>query len=260
MPTSRIWTADTGRSMPLWSVSVMMSRLYLGVHSPADIVVGGIIGCIILAIWMKTDDLFDLALSYGSNVIPKSIIYSLLFLFIHPQPEAETNSYFETVCMIGVTVGVAIGRATFTKQTTLLKAIIESAQDNTTWFTVAWVSLLKLLLGYALVILTRMVFKEVFMYLVALSLRVVDIEYFSSRKIKNFYFHTDYSTSFKLPPVEKLVKEKEERICKVRSRPENIRNKWNIEFPVRYLTYACMGWMCICGTPLLCHTIGLTVN
>lgn len=49
------------------SVFVMMSRLYLGVHSPADIVVGGIIGCIVLAIWMKTDDLFDMAISYGTN-------------------------------------------------------------------------------------------------------------------------------------------------------------------------------------------------
>ena len=49
------------------SVFVMMSRLYLGVHSPADIVVGGIIGCIVLSIWMKTDDLFDIAVSYGTN-------------------------------------------------------------------------------------------------------------------------------------------------------------------------------------------------
>ncbi|XP_020905233.1 sphingosine-1-phosphate phosphatase 2 [Exaiptasia diaphana] len=242
----------------LWSILVMMSRLYLGVHSPADIVVGGIIGCIILAIWLKTDDMFDLGLCYGSNVIAKSLIYSLLLLFIHPQPEAETNSYFETICMAGVTVGVAIGRATFTKHSTILKAVFESAQENTTWFTIAWVSLLKLTLGYILVILTRMVFKQIFMNLVGLALRVVDIEYFSSRKIENFYFHTDYSASFKLPPIEKQKKKK--RLSKVRSRPENIRSKWNIEYPVRYLTYACMGWMCICGTPLLCQSLGLTVQ
>jgi membrane-associated phospholipid phosphatase len=53
----------------------MMSRLYLGVHSPADIVVGGIIGCIVLAIWMKTDDLFDMALSYGTNSMYKHHIF-----------------------------------------------------------------------------------------------------------------------------------------------------------------------------------------
>ncbi|XP_031556967.1 sphingosine-1-phosphate phosphatase 2-like [Actinia tenebrosa] len=241
----------------MWSVFVMMSRLYLGVHSPADIVVGGIIGCIVLAIWMKTDDLFDMAISYGSNVIPKAVVYSLLLLFIHPQPLTETNSFFETNCMTGVTVGVAVGRATNNKYSAISKAVLESGDENTTWFTYLWVSVLKLALGYFLVILTRMVCKAVFMSLISLAYRVVDIEYFSSRKIKNYYFRTAYSNSFKLPPIEKQGVKK--RIHKVRSRDENIRYKWNIEFPVRYLTYACMGWMCVCGTPLLCHSIGLTV-
>lgn len=45
----------------------MFSRLYLGVHSPADIVAGGIIGCIILAYWIKIDSIVDRSISFGDN-------------------------------------------------------------------------------------------------------------------------------------------------------------------------------------------------
>lgn len=45
----------------------MFSRLYLGVHSPADIVSGGIVGCIILALWIKVDNAVDLYISFGNN-------------------------------------------------------------------------------------------------------------------------------------------------------------------------------------------------
>lgn len=45
----------------------MFSRLYLGVHSPADIVAGGIIGCVILAYWIKIDSIVDRSISFGDN-------------------------------------------------------------------------------------------------------------------------------------------------------------------------------------------------
>ena len=46
---------------------MMFSRLYLGVHSPADIVVGGIVGCFILAYWIKIDSILDRYISFGDN-------------------------------------------------------------------------------------------------------------------------------------------------------------------------------------------------
>ena len=49
------------------SISVMFSRLYLGVHSPADIVAGGIVGCVILASWIKIDTILDRYISFGDN-------------------------------------------------------------------------------------------------------------------------------------------------------------------------------------------------
>ena len=35
------------------SFGVMLSRMYLGVHSPADIVCGGVVGVIVLSLWIQ---------------------------------------------------------------------------------------------------------------------------------------------------------------------------------------------------------------
>lgn len=37
----------------LWCFLIMFSRMYLGVHSPADILTGGIVGCLLLAVWLQ---------------------------------------------------------------------------------------------------------------------------------------------------------------------------------------------------------------
>ncbi len=37
----------------LWSFSVMFSRIYLGVHSPADVLSGGVVGGLLLTVWLQ---------------------------------------------------------------------------------------------------------------------------------------------------------------------------------------------------------------
>ena len=55
----------------------MFSRLYLGVHSPADIVAGGIIGCVILAYWIKIDTILDRYISFGDSGMCVQFFYVL---------------------------------------------------------------------------------------------------------------------------------------------------------------------------------------
>ena len=40
---------------------MMFSRIYLGVHSPADVVAGSLVGCLTLSAWLHYDDILDRA-------------------------------------------------------------------------------------------------------------------------------------------------------------------------------------------------------
>ena len=95
----------------LWSFSVMFSRMYLGVHSPADIVVGGILGCLLLAGWLHWDLYIDwyVVSSAGSSLVILTVV--MVLLYIHPDPNPTTYVFAETVCMAGVASGFVLGRA-----------------------------------------------------------------------------------------------------------------------------------------------------
>ena len=93
-----------------WSFCVMFSRLYLGMHSPADVVTGGILGCLLLAVWLQVDNMVDLyiATSNGCYVVLAAVI---VLMWIHPDPQPTTITYADTMALAGITVGVAFGRS-----------------------------------------------------------------------------------------------------------------------------------------------------
>lgn len=93
-----------------WSFCVMFSRLYLGVHSPADVVTGGILGCLLLAFWLQIDNMVDyyISTSNGCYVILAGVI---VLMVIHPDPYPLTITYDDTLAMAGITIGVAFGRS-----------------------------------------------------------------------------------------------------------------------------------------------------
>ena len=96
-------------SIALWSFLVMFSRMYLGVHSPADILSGGIIGCLILVLWLQNYVLLESYLSSSREAFPIALVVILCLLSVHPDPSPTTIIFAETVCMVGVAVGVLLG-------------------------------------------------------------------------------------------------------------------------------------------------------
>ena len=96
-------------SIALWSFLVMFSRMYLGVHSPADILSGGIIGCIILVLWLQNYILLESYLSSSREALPIALVVVLCLLSVHPDPPPTTIIFAETVCMVGVAVGALLG-------------------------------------------------------------------------------------------------------------------------------------------------------
>eukprot|EP00731_Ephydatia_muelleri_P038180 Em0674g3a len=71
----------------LWSFSVMFSRIVPGVHSPADIVVGGILGCLFASRLAPLGSLYRLVMfvsSAGSSLVILTVV--MVLLYIHPDP------------------------------------------------------------------------------------------------------------------------------------------------------------------------------
>ena len=92
-----------------WSFCVMFSRLYLGVHSPADVVAGGFLGCLLLAFWLQIDDMVDFYIT-TSNSCYVILVGVIILMYIHPDPHPLTITYDDTLAMAGITVGVSFGR------------------------------------------------------------------------------------------------------------------------------------------------------
>ena len=95
----------------LWSFCIMFSRMYLGVHSPADILTGGVVGCLLLAVWLLVDSAVDeyVASSHSSVLVILPLVVAMLC--IHPDPVPTTIVFTETVAMVGVATGVVLGLA-----------------------------------------------------------------------------------------------------------------------------------------------------
>lgn len=83
--------------------------MYLGVHSPADILSGGIIGCLILALWLQTSVLLESYLSSNRAALFIVLVVVVCLLSLHPDPQPTTIIFAETVCMVGVAVGAMFG-------------------------------------------------------------------------------------------------------------------------------------------------------
>lgn len=95
-------------AVSLWSFSIMFSRLYLGVHSPADILVGGVIGCFVLVAWLRVDNWIASHMQCEQFIGFLMVSY-VLVLMLHPDPQPTTIIFIETISMVSVAVGVCVG-------------------------------------------------------------------------------------------------------------------------------------------------------
>eukprot|EP00744_Colponema_vietnamica_P011526 GILI01016213.1.p1 GENE.GILI01016213.1~~GILI01016213.1.p1 ORF type:complete len:398 (+),score=102.19 GILI01016213.1:126-1319(+) len=96
----------------LWLLSVSASRLYLGVHSPADIHGGMIVGGLLLQVWTSFCEDFDRLLFVTSSTIFVFLAATVVigsFWALVPKPQGSYQSYEETVIVIGSLYGFILG-------------------------------------------------------------------------------------------------------------------------------------------------------
>lgn len=91
-----------------WSTSIIFSRMYLGVHSPADTQGGMIIGVIFLRLFLSVCDNINTWILSGVNVPILMHIFSMCLLLIHPQAE-KTFTFAESTGLLGFLTGTISG-------------------------------------------------------------------------------------------------------------------------------------------------------
>lgn len=132
----------------IWSLSVILSRIYLGVHSPADILSGVVLGCIVLAIWLQCYEWIDTSLSDSPSLLGLFgvVFLVILLLYLHPDPLPLTIIFAETVCMTGVAMGFVIGHV-LTPPLSWGRGLLEERHNYSSLWTIVVCSVVRFLLG-----------------------------------------------------------------------------------------------------------------
>ncbi|KAK4784801.1 hypothetical protein SAY86_019169 [Trapa natans] len=86
-----------------------LGRVYLGMHSPIDILGGLAFGLIILAFWLRVHNYVDDFVIAGQNVTYFWTTLSFLLLFAYPTPEYPTPSFEFHTAFNGVALGIVSG-------------------------------------------------------------------------------------------------------------------------------------------------------
>ncbi len=91
-----------------YSLSVIFSRLYLGVHSLVDIIGGLLLGLILLLALNYYGDYFNDIMYNDSNGCYYIILLVILFLTIYPRARPWTSSYSTSSIVFGTWMGSAL--------------------------------------------------------------------------------------------------------------------------------------------------------
>ncbi|CAH1124432.1 unnamed protein product [Ceutorhynchus assimilis] len=145
----------------LWCTVVCMSRLYLGMHSVLDIVAGLLLAITLMALLVPLSDHLDNFLLTDPTSPFLLLTSSILMIVYYPNSGKWTPTRGDTTMILSVCVGVLIG-AWLNYQTGQM-----TSSDLSLPYIIMWPSwtmfgclLLRTLIGFALVLLTRQLCKS----------------------------------------------------------------------------------------------------
>jgi len=145
----------------IWVSSISISRMYLGVHSPVDVIAGLVIGVTSALIWILNGDILDEFLTKDPNV--PLAVFSLLVITCAFHPRSSfTPSYARSISILGVAVGIILASwmpiSTYSKSkasilviSPYLKAFLFHLKNSGLWNLFnprVWNISLKLLIGF----------------------------------------------------------------------------------------------------------------
>lgn len=93
-----------------YTISIILGRLYCGMHGFFDVVIGSALGAVLSVIQCLYGDLFDLFIHTGSWKAPAIVALVVLVLVrIHPEPADDCPCFDDSVAFAGVIIGIELG-------------------------------------------------------------------------------------------------------------------------------------------------------
>lgn len=100
----------------LYASSIILGRLYCGMHGFLDVLIGGILGALLSVLQCLYGGDFDNFMFRGSAMAPLLLISIILVLVrIHPEPADDCPCFDDSIAFAGVMIGVEGGNWHFAR-------------------------------------------------------------------------------------------------------------------------------------------------
>ncbi|KAM0789378.1 hypothetical protein ACM66B_000208 [Microbotryomycetes sp. NB124-2] len=143
------------------TMSVIVGRVYAGMHSITDCVVGLVTGSLVWLVWWLLEDFYNwYTLSQGLLLTFTSVPLVLFLVFVHPAPAEDCPCFEDAVAFLSATLGTMLGRNWYQKH---VRHITYGATLSSPFGLTIWVGavVLKLVLGIASIFVWRIIAKAV---------------------------------------------------------------------------------------------------
>lgn len=95
--------------LAIYYISLIIGRIYCGMHGFSDIIVGSLIGCLCLVVRTLTQEWYDALILQNSILIPIcTTLVNYFLIYIHVSPVDDCPCYDDSVAFIGVIMGLEI--------------------------------------------------------------------------------------------------------------------------------------------------------
>lgn len=158
-----------------YATSVVFGRIYCGMHSVTDCIGGTLLAYIIYWIQWHFKDSFDALFTDDSYWVFLCIPVCLMLVSLHPDPMERCPCFEDSVCFIGVVIGVMPGSWLCNQvdycRTGLLSSVLSSNMGPVTLLFL----LVKLVAGVACLFVWRIVCKKVCYYILPPIYRIFNL-------------------------------------------------------------------------------------
>ncbi|KAI1819021.1 PAP2 superfamily-domain-containing protein [Xylaria intraflava] len=93
-----------------YAASIVLGRLYCGMHGFVDVVIGSIMGAVITLIEFYYGPPLDLYMQQnGWSAVFAAVLIIIVLVRVHPEPADDCPCFDDSVCFAGVMIGLEVG-------------------------------------------------------------------------------------------------------------------------------------------------------